>query len=91
MGLQPSLDDSVTNDALDESLQTMEANMEQGVGVGLDTDEGIMNISALAPDGLGLEASHDLTQMDEDDALLGGPLQMDESVDPFAPPIDSEV
>jgi hypothetical protein len=47
-----------------------------------------MDISTLAPDGLGLEGSHDLTQLDEADALLGGPLQMDESDDPFAPPIE---
>lgn len=90
MGLQPleDLDDPESNSALDESLKTMEANMDQGVGVGLDTDEGLMDISTLAPDGLGLEGSHDLTQMDEADALLGGPLQMDESDDPFAPPIE---
>ncbi|KAJ7492152.1 hypothetical protein FB451DRAFT_518712 [Mycena latifolia] len=84
MGLQP--DDSETNDALDESLKTMEANMEEGVDLG--ADEGLMDISALGPDGLGLEASDDLNQLDGDDALLGGPLQMDESVDPFAEPID---
>ncbi|KAJ7361205.1 hypothetical protein DFH08DRAFT_768026 [Mycena albidolilacea] len=90
MGLQPpeDLDDPESNSALDESLKTMEANMDQGVGVGLDTDEGLMDISTLAPDGLGLEGSHDLTQLDEADALLGGPLQMDESDDPFAPPIE---
>ncbi|KAJ7654722.1 hypothetical protein B0H17DRAFT_956864 [Mycena rosella] len=88
MGLQPP-DDSETNDVLDASLKTMEANMEDGVGVGLDTDEGLMDISSLAPDGLGLEESHDLSQLDADDVLLGGPLQMDESVDPFAEPIDA--
>jgi hypothetical protein len=89
MALQPP-DDSATNDALDESLQMMEENMDQGVGVGLDdTEEGLMDISSLAPDGLGLEASHDLTQLDADDALLGGPLQLDESVDPFAESLDS--
>ncbi|KAJ7665223.1 hypothetical protein DFH06DRAFT_1470552 [Mycena polygramma] len=89
MGLQPSLDDPETNDALDQSLGAMETNMDQGVGVGLDADEGLMDISSLAPDGLGLEASHDLTQMDGTDALLGGPLQMDESGDPFAETIES--
>lgn len=91
MGLEPPsdlIDDVETQDALDASLKAMEANMEEGVGVGLDTDEGLMDISSLAPDGLGLEASHDLTQMDADDALLGGPLQMDESVDPFSEPIE---
>ncbi|KAF7325406.1 hypothetical protein MVEN_02625600 [Mycena venus] len=43
MGLQPSgdLDDPDTNSALDESLQAMETNMAEGVGVGLDTDEGL--------------------------------------------------
>ncbi|KAF8204397.1 hypothetical protein K438DRAFT_1819786 [Mycena galopus ATCC 62051] len=88
MGLQPSedLDDPET---LDESLKAMETNMDQGVGVGLDADdELVMDISTLGPDGLGLEGSHDLTQMDEADALLGGPLQMDESDDPFSAPIE---
>ncbi|KAJ7044948.1 hypothetical protein C8F04DRAFT_1067127 [Mycena alexandri] len=91
MGLEPPGDmiDDPNTTALDEELKAMETNMDQGVGVGLDTDEGLMDISSLAPDGLGLEASHDLTQLDEDDALLGGPLQMDESVDPFAAPLDS--
>lgn len=84
MGLQPQEE---TNDALDESLKTLETNMDEGVGLG-DAEEGLMDISSLGPDGLGLEASHDLTQLDGDDALLGGPLQMDESVDPFAPPMD---
>ncbi|KAJ7110315.1 hypothetical protein C8R43DRAFT_163779 [Mycena crocata] len=89
MGLQPPSDmiDSETQD-LDESLKTMEANMAEGVGVGLDTEEGIMDMSALAPDGLGLEATHDLAQMDDNDELLGGPMQMDDSVDPFAEPIE---
>jgi len=86
MGLQPSEelpDDSV----LDESLTVMESNMNEGVGVGLDDgDAGLMDISSLAPDGLALEGTHDLSQMDAGDALLGGPLQMDESEDPFAPP-----
>ncbi|KAJ7750366.1 hypothetical protein B0H16DRAFT_1662394 [Mycena metata] len=89
MGLEPPGDMDDNTNALDEELKAMESNMDQGVGVGLDTDEGLMDISSLAPDGLGLEASHDLTQMDGDDALLGGPLQMDESVDPFAAPLDS--
>ncbi|KAJ7805165.1 hypothetical protein B0H14DRAFT_3091639 [Mycena olivaceomarginata] len=81
MGLQPpeDLDDPESNSALDESLKTMEANMDQG---------GSWTYRRLQPDGLGLEGSHDLTQLDEADALLGGPLQMDESDDPFAPPIE---
>lgn len=88
MGLQSSgdLDDPDTN--LDDSLKAMESDMAEGVGVGLDTDEGLMDISSLAPDGLGLEGTHDLNQLDEDDALLGGPLQMDETDDPFAQPIE---
>ncbi|KAJ7070567.1 hypothetical protein C8F01DRAFT_974827 [Mycena amicta] len=73
------------DDTLDESLKVMESNMDDGVGVGLDVDDtSLMDISSLAPDGLGLEGAHDLTQLDAGDALLGGPLQMDESGDPFA-------
>ncbi|KAF7337674.1 hypothetical protein MSAN_02240900 [Mycena sanguinolenta] len=86
MGLQPS-EELGDDAALDESLKAMESNMNEGVGVGLDDgDGGLMDISSLAPDGLALEGSHDLSQMDASDALLGGPLQMDESEDPFAPP-----
>ncbi|KAF7302971.1 hypothetical protein MKEN_01259800 [Mycena kentingensis (nom. inval.)] len=77
--------DDESRDALDASLNNMEGNMDAGVGVGLDADTGgLMDISSLAPDGLGLESAHDLSQMDPGDALLGGPLQMDESADPFA-------
>ncbi|KAF7307394.1 hypothetical protein MIND_00533600 [Mycena indigotica] len=79
-------DNMTTNDdALDESLKAMESNMDNGVGVGLDeADTGLIDISSLAPDGLSLEDAHDLSQIDPADALLGGPLQMDESGDPFA-------
>ncbi|KAJ7201314.1 hypothetical protein GGX14DRAFT_371309 [Mycena pura] len=81
------MDDPEGNDALDDSLKVMETNMDQGVGVGLDdADSGLMDISSLAPDGLALEGTHDLSQMGADDALLGGPLQMDDSGDPFAEP-----
>jgi len=83
------MDDLEGNDALDidDSLKVMETNMRQGVGVGLDdADSGLMDISSLAPDGLALEGTHDLSQMDADDALLDGPLQMDDSGDPFAEP-----
>ncbi|KAJ7293093.1 hypothetical protein C8J57DRAFT_1268109 [Mycena rebaudengoi] len=90
MGLQPSSDlihESENNDELDASLKVIDTNMEEEVGVGevtLDTDGGLeLDISSLGPDGLGLETAHDLTQLDADDALLGGPLQMDESLDPF--------
>ncbi|KAJ7636998.1 hypothetical protein FB45DRAFT_789181 [Roridomyces roridus] len=87
LSMAQGLDDSeMANDVLDESLKTMQHNMEAGVGVGLDEDDGMMDISSLAPDGLGLEGAHDLSQIDGGDALLGGPLQMDESEDPFGVP-----
>ncbi|KAK7063796.1 hypothetical protein R3P38DRAFT_3249377 [Favolaschia claudopus] len=92
MGLEPAgdLDDPETNNALDESLKAMETSMDPDVGVGLpdvgvslDADASLMDISGLAPDGLPLEGD-DLSQINAGDALLGGPLQMDDSEDPFA-------
>jgi hypothetical protein len=42
-----------------------------------------MDMSSLGPDGITFENAHDLTQIEGEDALLGGPM-MDSSMDPFA-------
>lgn len=73
-------------DDLDASLKPLDNGMDGGVDVAekLDPGDGIeLDISALGPDGLDLEGSHDLSQLDGNDAIMGGPL-MDESMDPFA-------
>ena len=54
-----------------------------GAGVDDDKKELELDISGLGPDGLQLGGAHDLSQLDPQDALLGGPL-MDEARDPFA-------
>lgn len=80
------------SDVLDASLKPLDETM--GVGMDLldkvDPGDGLeLNISSLGPDGLGLEGSHDLSQMEGDDVLVGGQA-MDQSVDPFAEPVIEE-
>lgn len=73
---------------------TMDVNMDD-VDSGLKmTDETGMEIdmSSFGPDGLGLEGTDDLSQMEPTDAILGGAM-MDETADPFAAaanPIDPQ-
>ena len=69
----PQADD----DVLDESLLPQEG--ELGGTMGLD-------MAGMGPDGEPFESSGDLSQLQQSDALLGGPL-MDQSMeDPFATP-----
>jgi hypothetical protein len=57
-----------------------------GVGVGDDDKKGLeLDISGLGPDGLQMGSADDLSQLDPQDALLGGPL-MAEGGDLFAAP-----
>lgn len=92
MSLQPSSDLSVdpVGDTLDASLNPIETDIVVDVDVGekLNTEDGIeLDMTGLGPDGLGLEASHDLSQMEAADALIGGAM-MDQSGDPFAEPVN---
>jgi hypothetical protein len=70
-------------DGLDASLK-LDADMDDIDEDQKDIpDDGLeLDISGLGPDGLQLESSHDLSQLDGPDGLMGGPL-MDDSVDPF--------
>ncbi|KAG5647551.1 hypothetical protein DXG03_008904 [Asterophora parasitica] len=75
-------------DALDASLKPLDESMDVGLDLTVKATDGIeLDISTLGPDGLGLEASHDLSQMQGPDALIGGQA-MDQSIDPFAPPVN---
>jgi len=78
MSLQPSSDlgGDDRGDGLDEMLTPLESNMGEKKDIELE-------ISGLGPDGIPLESAHDLTQMDVEDVLTGGPL-MDDSSDAFA-------
>lgn len=92
MSLQPSSDLSVdpVGDTLDASLNPIDTDIVVDVDVGekLNTEDGIeLDMTGLGPDGLGLEASHDLSQMEAADALIGGAM-MDQSGDPFAEPVN---
>lgn len=79
MMIQSSVDDETQDPTeLDSSLKPIDSDKE-GPGVeGLELD-----ISGLGPDGLQLENTHDLSQLDGPDGLMGGPL-MEDSIDPFA-------
>ncbi|KIY63029.1 hypothetical protein CYLTODRAFT_446867 [Cylindrobasidium torrendii FP15055 ss-10] len=74
LAMAASLDSSggnmMVDDALDDSLK-----INDDGGISLDMD-------GFGPDGLNL-TSHDLTQMQDDDALMGGPM-MDQTEDPFS-------
>lgn len=84
MLLQPSSGLGVdgNEDSLDASLKPLDAMDDEDDKKEDETDIEL-DISALGPDGLQLEDSHNLSQIDPEDALTGGPL-MDDSVDPFA-------
>ncbi|KAF9477525.1 hypothetical protein BDN70DRAFT_881092 [Pholiota conissans] len=74
-------DDTQDIGGLDASLKPLDDGDENDKQV---LEEGLeLDISGLGPDGLQLEGSHDLSQLDGPDGLIGGPL-MDESADPFA-------
>jgi hypothetical protein len=80
MSFQPGTPQSDTGDGLEDSL---------AVGVGVveeetaDVDVSALDMTALGPDGAPFEATHELTQMEGNDALLGG-IMLDQSGDPFA-------
>ncbi|KAG6866070.1 hypothetical protein C0991_009167 [Blastosporella zonata] len=85
--LSMSLQDNseLETDALDASLKPMDSDLEVGLGLGAQVISGDgmeLDMSGLGPDGLGLEGSHDLSQLDGVDALVGGQI-MDDSTDPF--------
>lgn len=79
------LDVDQPEDVLDVSLKPLEESVD--VGMDLEKDQAVdgieLDISGLDPDGLGLEVSHDLSQMGTDP--LGGEQAMDQSIsmDPF--------
>ncbi|KAF9015573.1 hypothetical protein BDQ17DRAFT_1341299 [Cyathus striatus] len=73
-------------DALDASLKPSEENADSPSTKKVNSAETIeLDMSGLGPDGLSLESSHNLSQMDETDGLVGGNL-MNHSEDPFAAP-----
>ena len=80
MMLQSSADDETQDPTeLDASLKPVDNGKE---GHGVESLE--LDISGLVgPDGLQLENTHDLSQLDGPDGLIGGPL-IDDSIDPFA-------
>ncbi|KAL0578504.1 hypothetical protein V5O48_003497 [Marasmius crinis-equi] len=83
---EDSVDITVDENGLEDgSLKPMDTNPDGGVIESvLDAEPGMqLDMAGLAPDGLELEAQHDLTQMDGGDTLLGGPI-MDTTLDPFS-------
>lgn len=84
MTLQPSSGLGVggTEDSLDASLKPLDVMDDVDDKKGDDNDMEL-DISGLGPDGLQLEESHNLSQLDPEDLLTGGPL-IDDGTDPFA-------
>jgi mediator of RNA polymerase II transcription subunit 7 len=95
MSLQTSsqLDIDLSLDTLDASLDPLDTDMAHmaniDVGVTLGEKDGLveLDMTGLGPDGLGLESSHDLSQMDDADILVGGAM-MPQTDDPFAETLD---
>ncbi|KAJ4485922.1 MED7 protein-domain-containing protein [Lentinula aciculospora] len=70
-----------TGDGLDASLNPMDTS---GMGGEKMSTEGMdLDLSALGPDGLALVDVGDLSQIEVEDGLMGGP-NMDDTIDPFA-------
>lgn len=92
MSLQTSSELSIDRpgDTLDASLNPLDTDMADiDVGVALGGKDGMveLDMSGLGPDGLGLEGSNDLSQLEETDVLIGGDM-MPQPDDPFAEPVD---
>lgn len=96
MSLQTSSQLDLPLGTLDASLNPLDTDMADladladiDVGVGLVEKDGLveLDMTGLGPDGLGLENSHDLSQLEDTDILIGGPM-MSPDDDPFAQPVD---
>ena len=88
MMLETTVPDLLQNpiDELDQPLKPLEDGLDDRDVNDKPAVEGLeLDISGLGPDGLQLENTHDLSQIDGPDGLIGGSL-MDESIDPFANP-----
>ncbi|KAI0034003.1 hypothetical protein K488DRAFT_77564 [Vararia minispora EC-137] len=88
ISFQPS--DATDGVELDDSLKVLDGSMEAQVDVPGDLNSDTLpdlDMSTLGPDGTSFEAAGDLTQLQSEDALLGGEM-MDTSMadDPFAIP-----
>ncbi|KAG5351064.1 hypothetical protein E4T56_gene6751 [Termitomyces sp. T112] len=73
-------------DTLETSLKPMDEDMSVGLGLSNQNLSGggmELDMPGLGPDGLGLESSHNLSQLEAVDALVGGQV-IDTSTDPFA-------
>ncbi|KAG6821377.1 hypothetical protein H0H93_014174 [Arthromyces matolae] len=81
MSLQNGTD--IEGDTLDTSLKPMDEDMGVELGLGDQSITGL-DMSGLGPDGLGLEDTHNLAQLEGVDVLVGGQA-MDDSTDPFQP------
>lgn len=85
-GADDDVNDAGDADALDVALKPMtgaDLHDLDGPKGGVDVDTGVeLDMSALAPDGLGLDDTG-LAQLDPSDGLVGGPL-LDQTGDPFA-------
>ncbi|KAH9927966.1 uncharacterized protein BXZ73DRAFT_78418 [Epithele typhae] len=92
VSFQPPTPPSMPEEEVDEGLAEADAltarpppDGDEGEDGGVDLGDGMsLDLGDVGPDGAGFEG--DLSQMQADDALLGGPMLDDEMGDPFAVP-----
>ncbi|KAG2159646.1 uncharacterized protein EDB93DRAFT_4882 [Suillus bovinus] len=80
---EPILVTEEVADMLDESLKSLDGNVDIEIGVHENVnpeDVGDLDMTVLGP---AFEGVHDLSQLEDGDALLDGPL-MDHTIDPFS-------
>ncbi|TCD60047.1 hypothetical protein EIP91_010841 [Steccherinum ochraceum] len=83
----PSPPPVVDDDVLDESLQPLPTGDDISAGVNVDVDVDVaLDLTGMGPDGEPFEGAPDISQLQPDDALLGGALMDEDMADPFVLP-----
>lgn len=77
ISFQPPTPTPAPEEELDESLRPQEGDLAGSMAI---------DMSAMGPDGEPFESAGDLSQLQQSDALLGGPLMDQTMDDPFAVP-----
>lgn len=87
ISFQPPSPTPAEEDILEESLKSAEGALDSEVGMPDHLTAGMdLDMAVLGPDGEPFEGAHDMTQLQDDDLLLGGPMMNQTEDDPFAMP-----
>ena len=79
VSFQPPSPTPAAEDVLDEALQPMQTEDDITADIAL-------NLTEMGPDGEPFEGAADISQLQPDDDILGGPLMDETMADPFAMP-----